>query len=40
MSGLRYPAGRDLADYYDRETLDLVNTIYARDFDLLGYDKL
>ena len=39
MANLRNPAGRDLGSYYDREGLDLVNAIYARDFEILGYAR-
>lgn len=28
------------SDYYDNETLAIVNEIYSKDFDLFGYDKI
>jgi len=34
------PRERNLADYYDRELLDRVNSIYSRDFALGGYEML
>lgn len=32
-------AAQKLHDYYDDETLDLVQEIYRKDFDLLGYGR-
>lgn len=31
--------GRPLASYYNDATIEQVRTLYARDFDLLGYDR-
>ena len=35
---IRNPATRPYVDYYDRRTLDLVNEIYRKDFELGSYE--
>ncbi len=37
---LRAPRERDLAAYYDRTLLDLVNGIYAEDFERFSYERM
>ena len=37
---LQAPPERDLAAYYDRTLLDLVNEIYAADFEHFSYEQL
>lgn len=37
---IRRPLPRNLSEFYDRELLDCVNRLYARDFDLLGYARV
>ena len=34
------PRPHDPMEHFDRESLDLVNSVYARDFDILGYEKV
>ena len=37
---IKPPRLKTVTDYFDRETLDRVNQIYRRDFDLGGYEML
>jgi len=39
-TALQTPRERDIAAYYDRRLLDLVNLIYAKDFECFCYEKL
>lgn len=38
--GLQAHTERDWSAYYDRERFDLVNRIYSRDLESLGYERL
>jgi hypothetical protein len=40
VDGIRRPQQRDMSEFYDRELLDRVNAVYARDFDQLGYARM
>lgn len=39
-TALQVPVERDIAAYYDRRLLDLVNEIYSKDFEYFSYEKL
>ena len=40
MTARTPPRARDLAPYYNRQLLDRVNEIYARDFECFSYERL
>ena len=37
---IKRPPARDFESYFDRASLDLVNEIYAKDFECFSYDRL
>jgi hypothetical protein len=39
IDSIRKPQPRDLEEYYDRDSLDLVNHIYRKDFECFSYAR-